>query len=378
MPKAQATKRRTKGTGGLRERSPGRWELKWREAGNWRYKTVRAKNRKDANEQLLAEIATADKNASKLLLKDYARYWLQTRKGVVGGSTLTNYEDMIERHFIPAMGKDLVSELKPVHFIGYRTARLKGHKAVQAAGNARQKLAPNTVRNHLRVLSQILELAVGDGLLAKNPMAKVDLPKVEGAETEVLTEKEVVALLGAVKPEYRLLTLLLVQTGMRIGEAMALRWTDYQPPMLKVQRTLRRKENGSFGTGSPKSSSGVRDLKLSGSLQEQLDEHRALQAQSRQTNPKGLIFPNSDGGWIGPDNYRRRVFKPALTSAKITKPVRVHDLRHTHASLAIQQNVNPKVLSYRLGHATVGFTLDVYGHLYDAKDGHATDVLDLS
>lgn len=405
--------RRTKGTGGLRSVGGDRWELKWLDKGKVRYQRVRVQNVatekwlltwRDGSDQYpgktaqraaaarLNELTAGAEVAQKAHIigypfKDYAREFVIARKKGKGPKkkkpkklapgTWAEYDRIVEGYLIVAFGDDLLhvlaDDVGPIE--DYRDGLLGDSDTVDLEKMGWKVLAPNTVRNHLRLLSMIFDGAEDDGLIARNPMRSVWVPGGAADEAVVLTMAEATALIAHVPPRYRMLTRLLLATGMRIGEALALRWDDYDPPDLRIGRALRR-QDGNWVVGSPKTKNSKRTLRLDEPFMDALDAHR--EAQADHPNPLGLMFPNERGSYLDGNNFRNRALKKGLAAAKIDKPLTVHGLRHTHASLSIKKNVNPKVLSARLGHASVAFTLDVYGHLYAAEaGGSALDVLSL-
>jgi integrase len=161
---------------------------------------------------------------------------------------------------------------------------------------------------------------------------------------------------------------LALNTGMRQGELLALKWddVDLERGVLRVRRTLTR-EGGFFALGEPKTRKSRRAIRLTAAAVEALRAHlsRQLAEMERMSSlyqPGGLVFATETGTIINPSNLRNRSFKPLLKRASL-RLIRFHDLRHTCATLLLSKNVNPKVVSEMLGHASVRITLDTYSHL---------------
>lgn len=159
-----------------------------------------------------------------------------------------------------------------------------------------------------------------------------------------------------------------LSTGMRQGELLALKWddVDLEGGVLRVRRTL-TKVDKAYTTGEPKTKKSRRTIKLTATAAEALRTHLDKQMgeiahMGSLYQPGGLVFAGEVGNIINPSNLRNRSFKPLLKSAGL-RPVRFHDLRHTCATLLLSKNVNPKVVSEMLGHASVSITLDTYSHL---------------
>ena len=168
---------------------------------------------------------------------------------------------------------------------------------------------------------------------------------------------------------------------MRQGEILALKWDDLEleAGTLRVRRTL-TKTGKVYATGEPKTRNSRRVIRLTGATVDALREHlsRQLEEMARMGSlyqPGGLVFATEVGTLINPSNLRNRSLKPLLKAAGL-RPVRFHDLRHTCATLLLSKNVNPKIVSEMLGHASVSITLDVYSHLMPDMQEKAAKALE--
>lgn len=146
-------------------------------------------------------------------------------------------------------------------------------------------------------------------------------------------------------------------TGLRRGELLGLRWDDIKGNVLHVKRAL-VKAKGELELSTPKTAKGTRRVSLSPDVLVMLLQHRQLQDAERLHSwpDSGLVFVSEIGTPLNPDNLTR-LRKQLMKAAKVPE-VRLHDLRHLHASMAIKSGVDPKVLADRLGHARASFTLD--------------------
>jgi integrase len=218
-------------------------------------------------------------------------------------------------------------------------------------------------------LHKALKAAVSDGLIPRNVAAGLKLPKLSREEIDPLNREEARRLLEAAKGErLEALYMLALNTGMRLGELLALNWddVDLEGEVLRVRRTLTR-AGKVYTTGEPKTRNSRRVIRLTGAAVEALRGHlpRQLEEMGRMGSlyqPGGLVFATEVGTIVNPSNVRNRSLKPLLKKAGL-RPVRFHDLRHTCATLLLLKNVNPKIVSELLGHASVSITLDVYSHL---------------
>lgn len=310
--------------------------------------------------------------AARPSFEDCARDWRLRKQGETLASTLDGYWKIVEGHFLPVWGDAPIDSLDARQVELYVSHKLAGNGAVN--GRCKQKLSPQSVHNQLDVLRQIVAMAIDDGhLRGKNPVDRVKRPQVDH-EPNYMTQAEFDRLLGEIPKAHRMLTLTLKELGLRLGEAQGLRWEDYDAATrtLRVRRAVKRKPGGGLEEGRPKSKYGRRSLRVSEGFDTRLVEHRATLDEGALG--RRLIFPTSTGGWFSQSNYRNRVFAPALKRAGLAG-FRVHDLRHTHAALAIRNDVNPKQLSRRLGHHSVRFTLDTYGGLYEDQLNEVADTL---
>jgi len=230
-----------------------------------------------------------------------------------------------------------------------------------------------TLQNGVTALRAMLGCAVKWGYIPRNPAEGIERPRGEHEEMRPLALEEVERLLASLdNDEHReayLIVVTAISTGVRRGELFALRWGDFDS---KRRRLWVRRSVDRHGTiQEPKTRRSTRAIGLPPSIVQALLEHRM--ASSRKGDAD-LIFPNEKGGVQDACNFVRREFKPALKRAGVPD-VRFHDLRHTFASLLIQQGVHPKIISEQLGHASIQITMDRYSHLYDTAAIDAGDAM---
>ncbi|QZT60938.1 tyrosine-type recombinase/integrase [Mycolicibacterium austroafricanum] len=223
--------------------------------------------------------------------------------------------------------------------------------------------AASSVHKAVGLVRQVLATAVTDNRLAANPADGVELPTVRMTEQRFLTAAELHRLALAAG-EHKPLVYVLGTTGLRFGEAAELRWRDVDIAGLRLRVTRSVTfVGGRAVVGTPKNGK---------------DRTVALPALVAAMLMPGadddLVFPDSAGGWMRASNVRRRWWVKALDAAGLPADFKLHELRHTAASLAIRSGANVKALQNMLGHASAGLTLDRYGHLYDSDVdavGHA-------
>src|SRR5207302_204674 len=237
----------------------------------------------------------------------------------------------------------------------------------------RGTLAPGSVAQAYRTLNPLLEAAVENELLGRNPLRSVKSPRVEAEAMRFLSHDEVAALAAAIDPRYRALVLLAAYSGLRAGELAALRrkHVDLLRRTVTVVEQVQR-IGGEFVVLPPKSAAGRRSVALPTLVATVLQEHLAAFGEP---GPEGLVFAAPGGGFLRPENFRNPGGLPAVKTAGVA-PLRLHDLRHTCASLAIAAGADVKVLQRMLGHASAALTLDRYGHLMPGQERSVADRLD--
>jgi integrase len=199
----------------------------------------------------------------------------------------------------------------------------------------------------------------------------VKIPRIDREEINPLTAEEVGRLLEAAREDrLEALYVVAVHTGLRQGELLALKWddSDLEAGTLRVRRTLTY-SGGKHLLSEPKTKKSRRTVRLTSGAVAALRDHfgRQMEEMDRLNSlyrPGGLIFSSQTGSIINPSNLRNRSFARLLTRAGLSgRGVRFHDLRHTCATLLLSRNVNPKIVSEMLGHATIAITLDTYSHV---------------
>lgn len=297
-------------------------------------------------------------------LDDYLDRWLEAAaKPRLGASSYGDYEGLLRYYVRPALGRIPLQKLTT-----------RDIQKVYAEMQARN-LSPRTVQYTHRILRNALEQAVKWRLLTHNPAQHVDLPKQERREMHFMTDEEsrCFLIVAQTSPHYALFTLMLA-TGVRPSEALALRWQDIDVKRhaLRITRTVKRiKGVWLYGTTKNKKSRGV-DYPVS--LNDVLLEHRAKQAELKGETE--LVFSSLEGTPLHEKNILTRHFRPLLTAVGLPKEMRLYDLRHTHASLLLLAGVHPKVVSERLGHSSIVITLDTYSHIIPSLQRESAAKLD--
>ena len=307
--------------------------------------------------------------------KERADFWISTIAPTsCKESTVKSYEDLLRLHVLPAFGGLKMTEINRGKVKDFFAAKaLEGH-------------ARSSVGHMKALISNILNHAVDDEIIPTNVSLGIKLPrqKKNGDEEEedgtidTLTGEETSLFLKTVNehfPKDYPLCLLLLRTGKRIGEALTLKWgdIDFNRRFIHVQRGLSRKK-----IETPKNGKSRR-VDMSQHLTETLLAYRT------ECKRKGLalglgdlpeyVFTSENGSFIIPSNWRKRVFWKALEKAGLRR-IRIHDLRHTYATLRISKGDSITDVSNQLGHYSVKLTLDVYNHWLPGGNKDQVDGLD--
>jgi len=346
-------------------------------SGKRRYhnKSIRG-TRKDAQRYLNGILRDTDLGIfvepSAISVNEYLDRWLATAAERISGRTFHDYQGLLRRYIRPALGDHHLSDLAPLNLQEFY-ARLLG-----------RGLSARTVRYTHVVLFSALKQAVKWRMLPQNPAALVDLPRQTRRQIQPLSPEEVQRFLAAAAMD-RLYVLFAfaLGTGMRPGEYLALPWdhVDLRVGRVRVQRALSRTREGGWHFTEPKTPRSRRTIPLPPSLTRALIQHRKCQAEERRLaasvqSDSDLVFASENGTPLNEANLRNRHFKPILKAAGLPSTIRLHDLRHSCATLLLLAGENPKVVSERLGHAGVSMTLDTDSHVLPTMQEKAAERLE--
>ena len=243
-------------------------------------------------------------------------------------------------------------------------------------------LAPRTVNYIHTTLSKALKDAVADGLITRNPASSVKTPRPKKKEISPLSSEQAKAFLEAVRGNrFEAAFVVALHCGLREGEILGLKWSDVDMDAgtLQVRRTLSEALAGHLFE-PPKNGKGRR-IKLTARAVDALRNHLTRQIEEIESlgdryRDQGLVFPSRVGTPMNAKNLTARSFKPLLKKAGLPD-IRFHDLRHTFATLMLQNGEHPKVVQEMLGHATIAITMDTYSHVLPNMQRDAVDRLEV-
>lgn len=356
-----------------RDPATGKRRQKWHSG----YRTKR-----EAEAALVELIGSVNKGSyvapSKQSVEALAADWLEAIRPTVRDSTHYSYSRNLRLHVLPALGGVQAKAVDGGALNGlYSQLLASGNKTNRPGATA--GLSLRTVRYIHTIIHRMFKDAVRWGRLVRNPADAADPPKATASgrpEMVTWTPEQVEMFLDAVS-DHRLSAafLTLATTGMRRGEALGLRWVDLDldAARLSVRQTVIAVHH-EVRFGTPKTAKGRRPISLDGETVAALREHRKRQAVERLQIGSGwsdldLVFCGVDGTPLHPERFSR-TFGDQVRKVEVPA-IPLHALRHTWATIALGAGVHPKVVQERLGHSTIGITMDTYSHVTAALHGDA-------
>ena len=373
-------KRRANGEGNLRKRKDGRWEGRYTagrdpETGRAIYKNVLGKTQAEAKAKLKQAIEKAKgldaAKVGRYTVCQWMEIWFEHYAKVkVRPSSHQTYRGYIDNHIKPSIGKIPLEKLTSLELQKFYKKLLEKGRVDRLESKHQSKgLSAKTVRNIHQIISSAMKLAQEQKLISTNPADGCALPRLEHREMQTLPVEQLQSFLREARDSgvFELYYLELA-TGLRRGELLGLKWEDIDLERgdLRVRRQIAR-INGEVVEAPLKTKNAYRTLPLAE------DTIGVLEAQRKKTGSSQWVFPSTTGGPISPDSVLRMLHR-VLKRAGLPR-VRFHDLRHTFATLALQNGVDVKTVSGMLGHFSAGFTLDTYAHVTTASQRQAAKTM---
>jgi integrase len=340
-------------------------------------------------------------NDGQITLAEWITDWHHTRLNL-RPSTATRDASYIRTLINPHLGRHQLRHLSAAHIRTW-------------IATLNETYAPATTRKAHQLLRASVQAAVDDRILATNPCQTTKLPRQEKSEHRYLSFPEIHALAESIDPRYRAFVFTGALAGCRPGELAALHWqhVDLRNQKLTINLTA-HEHRGQLRYGPPKTAKSYRTISIPSTLVEILAEHSSTYGPGDNViqlapNVNGVnhvnqtagnpvpqrnltdatltpptsttsitsmpVFTGPDGGPLRLTNLRRRQWRRAVEGS-VGAPMRIHDLRHTHAAIMIAENVSMRVLQERLGHESIETTMNVYGGLYQDYDETVVDALD--
>ena len=373
-------KRRPSGDGMVRKREDGRWEgrivVGHKKNGTPIFQHAYAHTQKELTEKLHQNIEryqdvelTED---SRMTLGEWLDRWLTDYKeNTVRPGTLAGYRSCIENYIKPQLGGKQVS-LVTAQDVQKLYRRLKENGRVREHPRFGSALSDTTINRLHAIFHQAMEDAIHAHIIAKNPTVGTTVPKASHAPKRVLTDKELDTFLDAVREDKIWGDFFYVEltTGLRRGEITALLWSDLDTlnKTISVSKQYVKNPNGELTLSRPKTETSVRKVSIP---QDAVD---LLIAEHGKHPENPYMFPSPVTGEMYYPDSVVNLHKKILKDAGLPH-IRFHDLRHTFATLALQNGVDVKTVSSMLGHYDAGFTLRTYTHATRQKQDEAAQTM---
>jgi integrase len=372
--------------GHVRERGKGNWyavlSMRDPQTGKRRVKFVSlsgCKGKREAQEKCADIIRTMRSDTyvepDKTSLAQFLERWLGQIKTQVSPRSYERYAEIVRNNLVPALGAAQLMKLRPEH-ISDAYGKALGSGRRDGTGG----LSPQTVHHMHTILKQALKQACVWRAIAHNPADLVKPPKVERKEMQTINTGQTVNVIEAARGTRMLIPVLLgVLCGLRRGEVVALRWrsVDLDAGQMSVVASAEQTDRG-VREKETKSGKG-RAVALSATLVSELRRHRKQQAEMLlklgvRLSDEHHVVTREDGEPIQPRSLSR-AFRKFMRRHKLPQ-IRLHDLRHSHATHLLAAGVHPKIAQERLGHSSVGITLDLYCHVLPGMQEDAVAKVD--
>lgn len=372
-------RKRANGDGSIRKRKDGRWEGRYvvgrdPDTGKMVTKNVLGKTQAEVKEKLRKAIDDSRQldytKEGKYTVGQWLDEWFDAYAKVkVRASSHQTYKGYIENHIKPNIGDIPIEKLTSLRLQKfYRKLLTEGRVPRIESENQPKGLSAKTVRNIHQVISSAMSMAVKHKLILSNPAEGCELPKVEHREMRTIPAEQLGAFLREAKESgvYELYYLDLA-TGLRRGELLGLKWDDIDldQGVIHVRRQVYRID-GEIREVPLKTKHSYRSISISKDAVELLREMKKRKVSE-------YVFPSPTGGPISPDSVLHMLHR-VLKRAGLPS-MRFHDLRHSFATLALQNGVDIKTVSGMLGHFSAGFTLDTYAHVTTAAQKEAANTM---
>lgn len=372
-------KKRTNGEGTITKLKSGKYMGKimigWKKDGKPNRVSVYGKSEKEVSIKLRELASQLDKGTyvqpNKYTFGEWIKRWLQDYKSInIKPRTYDTYESQINNHIIPHLGYIALRNIKSPHIQSFYNTKYNNGNGLSSA----------TIRKIHNIIYASLKQAQNIDLIVKNPAEYVELPSLEQKTIRAFTEDEHALFFEfAKKSDYYNAFILADDTGIRIGELLALTWNDidFKNRQISITKTISiikdRKETSAkkytLIVQKPKTKASIRKVPLTQRAYKMLLELKLKNSLDNQ-----LVFPSRKGTYINPRNFERS-FSKIVNRAGIDK-CNCHTLRHTFATRCFEKGISIKIISKWLGHSKIAHTLDIYTHIMPDIEKQAIQLLE--
>ena len=374
-------KKRANGEGNIRKRKDGRWEGRYTAGYDQRVKriikNVLGRTQAEVKSKLSVAIAESQQldvsRSGEYTVAEWLRLWFELyAKPSIRPSTAGYYRRAMEEYTAPRIGSVKLNKLTSWEIQKLYKDLLENGRTREQQRKKKPGLSGSTVRGVHTMLHSALDRAVKERLLIRNPADSCVVPKVQHQEMKTLQPEDLKAYLDAAEKRGALAMFYLeLVSGIRKGELVALQWADLdvEQRTISVSKQATKDADNNLIMTRPKTENSIRQISIPQEAVDLLIQEHA----KRPTNP--WLFPSSrTGSMYHPDSVatlHQRILKDAGL-----EHLRFHDLRHTFATLALQNEVDVKTVSGMLGHFSAGFTLDTYAHVTTAAQKEAARTME--
>ena len=372
-------KRRPSGDGMVRKREDGRWEgrivVGHKADGDSIFRYIYADTQKELTAKLRQNIDLYQgidlTEQSRMILAEWLEQWLEQMSATLRPSTLEHYQKDMKNHVAPHLGQKELTQITAADLRKlYDTLKKNGR--INPRPGQIHGLSSTTVHNIHATLHQALRAAAEQGLIPKNPADEVAPPKIIRQPMNILNEEQLDTFMGAIEadPVWHDFFYTELTTGMRRGELLALQWSDldFKTDRLHISKQV-YSVNGKLEVNEPKTKAAVRTVILPPAMVELLAEYKA-QVFSEWMFPS-RIKPEQP---VDPGYVRKRL--QVILERAGCKRVRFHDLRHTFATMSLENGMDVKTLSTIIGHVSSATTLNIYTHITGEMQRNAARNID--
>jgi integrase len=370
----QGMRRRGHNEGSIYQRADGRWVASVT-LENGKRKDVYGTTRRDVAERLTR--LQHDIQVGLPVVKEtqtvehYLSAWLNDIEVSLRPRSYVRYVAAVRLHLLPTLGPLKLAKLSQQHIERLYAAKLK------------EGLAPATVARIHAVLHKALADAERLELVQKNVASLVRAPRAERKDMKTFSPEQAKLFLGAIQGDHlEAFYVLCITTGIRRGEALALHWkdVDLERGTISVRYTLQDLKGGVFTFAQPKTEKSRRFIKLTQLAIAALKRQRERQEEQRLAvgdawQEQDLVFTTAIGGPVRGNHILQREFAPLCAQLGLPR-IRLHDLRHTVATLLFKNRIPAKVVQEMLGHSNISMTLDTYSHVLPDMQTEAANSLD--
>lgn len=332
------------------------------------------RTKKDAEIALRKALDEFDKGVivgeNRMSLDDLLKYWMENYVRVnLKFRTIERYETDIKNHIRPELGHYYLQKFQPTVIQKFFTQKVQ------------QGLSKNMVNGLYGILSSSLTHALKWGFIKFNPLSMVTLPKQEGSKDVVaLTPDQLVKIVKRIKGGNMYLAFIIaLNTGLRVGEVCGLEWSDINFEFKSMQITkILQKQNGAWVFTTPKTKSSTRNILMNDTLIQELKKHQIQQGLNRwkykeHYTENNFVCTKENGESVTIDSLK---YLSRVVNHKLGIKFKFHYLRHTHATMLLENGIHPKIVQERLGHSKVSTTLDTYSHVSMNMQQQAIDIFD--